>query len=135
MMARLSDQVTRLETDMASTKTEIHTEKSTGPNDLGKVWEFFKNFVHTEARNHFKHVNLQESINVREKMDAMDWLVRHIAFISANVAFELIDKFRHMLVEGTEIKHTIVYTRHSSDVMFNIIESIKSRVSIEMVDP
>lgn len=31
-------------------------------------------------------------------MDAMDWLIRNIQFISANVAFDLIGKFRDMLI-------------------------------------
>jgi hypothetical protein len=97
-------------------------------SEIARIWDFFQEFVNEQGLFKTRILNFTD-ISTREKMDAIEWVVRNIEFISPKIIEGIIDLYKEILsVPNSPLKQSLTTTKHCSDIVAIIIKYIQENV-------
>jgi len=89
---------------------------------ISQLTQMMQSFIDEHCVDRVK-VLLSPQMNLGEKMEVMDWLVRYIDFLSGKAIFECIEAFKSIFnVENETLKVAYIYAKTNTTVAKTVVE-------------
>jgi hypothetical protein len=103
----------------ASQKVEALVEET------NNLYFMIQRFIDEHAVDRIKQLRSGE-VQLRDKMNIMDWLARNSDFLSADPIQECIVAFKELYnTENATLKNAYIFAKHSSNVITTIVMSLE----------
>ena len=105
----------------ASQKVEALVEET------NTLYNMIQRFIDEHATDRIKTLRSSEGVNLRDKMNVMDWLARNADFLSQEPIQECIVAFKELYnTENVTLKNAYIFAKHTSNVVQTCMVMLES---------
>lgn len=105
------------------TNTNIKAIKEMIEKETEDIWNFLTQFVNEEAVNCINTLKIEHKYTGNQKMDAIDWMIRNVEFVSGSIYSKMIDVCRQIYTSKNTSTTDVFFSQHESKVM-NTIQKV-----------
>jgi deoxyribodipyrimidine photolyase-like uncharacterized protein len=102
----------------ANTKMEVLIEET------NQLWNFLQRFIDEQSVDRVKVMKGME-VNIKEKMNQMDWVARNSEFLSPDAITLSIAAFKEQYAtDNATLRNAYIHAKHSSDSIITVVQLI-----------